>query len=190
MEKYKSKYPSYGKDVSVKYIKCNNINVNLNGIEIDINSLPGLLGSEVAAEAAETGAISFGDSGGNNGSSGHDNKGLVFVCINNNNNAGQVGDETSACEDCFRDNLGDDFGLLETALAEGIEVNVAGQDVVVNSLQDICLFLEGLDGDQIVVAVGQILEEAGIIEPTDPIPEALLACIEVALDIDLPIPTV
>jgi hypothetical protein len=78
---------SFGKDVSVKYVKCNNINVNVNGLEIDINDLPnGFLG----ADAAETQASGFGSGSGSGGSSngppGFDNDGFVFVCINNNNN--------------------------------------------------------------------------------------------------------
>ncbi len=94
------------KNVSVQSLKCNNINVNVNGLELSV--LPPFLGGgEVAAEAVEpnTDASSFAGIGGaNDGSEIND---FRFICINNNNNT-VVGDdeepippETSACTDCF-----------------------------------------------------------------------------------------
>jgi hypothetical protein len=90
---------SYGKDnsypfkdsssVSVKKIKCNNINVNLNGFSgNEIGTAPtsglGALATEAQAEdEGEVGASSSGSDGGR--TSGHDSDSR-FVCINNNNN--------------------------------------------------------------------------------------------------------
>jgi hypothetical protein len=70
------------KQVSVNSLKCNNINVNVNGLELSI--LPPFLGGgEVAATAANTNtdANSFANNG--DGSQIND---FRFICINNNNN--------------------------------------------------------------------------------------------------------
>jgi hypothetical protein len=77
---------SYGKDVSVKSIKCNNINANVNGLELD--SLPPFLTSLISdGEGGE------GQYGGDNSyeSYGKDrplgsHTDFKFICINNNNN--------------------------------------------------------------------------------------------------------
>src|SRR5215204_2802440 len=82
---------SYGKDVTVKSVKCNNINVNVNGLELNVLPpvLSGLLTSETQASyEGERGPSSYGSgSGGSYGSgqSGSDGD-FKFVCINNNNN--------------------------------------------------------------------------------------------------------
>src|SRR5215213_6855451 len=83
---------SNGKDVSVKAIKCNNINVNVNGLELNVLPpvLSGLVGSEAqASDEGERGASSYGS--GNGGSYGDGRQSssygdFNFVCINNNNN--------------------------------------------------------------------------------------------------------
>src|SRR5215211_3068754 len=97
-----SKYTSYGKDrdsdkskdsssVNIKKVKCNNINVNVNGLELNVLPpvLSGLLTSETQASyEGERGPSSYGSgSGGSYGSgqSGSDGD-FKFVCINNNNN--------------------------------------------------------------------------------------------------------
>jgi hypothetical protein len=73
--------------VIVKKINCNNINVNVNGLELI--ALPAALNSLLTGEAQATddegqyGASSYGSSGGE---SGYDNNLFKFVCINNNNN--------------------------------------------------------------------------------------------------------
>ncbi|MGE5634341.1 MAG: hypothetical protein ACM3VV_03865 [Deltaproteobacteria bacterium] len=85
---------SHGKDVNVKYIKCNNINVNINEFELTV--LPPLLtGLATEAQATDAGGSSFGN-GGSNGLSGSDNKGIVFICINNNNNEQEEPEPTTA----------------------------------------------------------------------------------------------
>ncbi len=73
------------KSVSVSSLKCNNINVNVNGLELDVFP-PFLGGGEgLAAEAqnANTDASSFAGNGPNGESEIND---FRFICINNNNN--------------------------------------------------------------------------------------------------------
>jgi len=83
------KFKDSSKSVSINKIKCNNINVNVNGLELDV--LPPFLGGEVATTASdgETGANSFANNG--DGSQIND---FRFICINNNNNT-VVGEEPS-----------------------------------------------------------------------------------------------
>jgi hypothetical protein len=161
---------SFGKDVSVKYVKCNNINVNVNGFELDIGAFPDLLGGEIGAAEAETGANSFGSNGGsNNGGSSSSNSGFVFVCINNNNNSGGNGGDGGNGEDtcavdierCFRINLNDEqFTAVQTALTTtGINLIVGTQTPVeVNSFIELCAFLRAqadLDRSTIDNIIGQ-----------------------------------
>ena len=70
------------KQVSVSSLKCNNINVNVNGLELDVLP-PFLANSGLAAEAieGETNTNSFANNG--DGSQFND---FRFSCINNNNN--------------------------------------------------------------------------------------------------------
>src|SRR5215216_1984305 len=86
--------PYYGmdkdrKDVSVKSIKCNNINVNVNGLELNLTSVPflsNLLASEANADEGERGANSYGSGSGSYDDKKSDSDNFRFVCINNNNN--------------------------------------------------------------------------------------------------------
>ena len=90
---YKKSYDKDNRDKSkdsnsviVKKINCNNINVNVNGLELialptALNSL--LTGEAQATDEGQYGASSYGSSGGE---SGYDNNLFKFVCINNNNN--------------------------------------------------------------------------------------------------------
>jgi len=112
-------YKSQGSDF-IKKIKCNNINVNLNGIDVDLGVPNGndLLNGPIDEAQAEdesqttTTASSFGNNEINN--NGYkQNEDFRFICINNNNNA--VVNETTTeppeppepltCEDCFTANL-------------------------------------------------------------------------------------
>ena len=94
--------------VSVKKIKCNNINVNINGFNgLELNTLPPALNgltTEALADEGEVGANSVESSGKSDGRhSGSDNDSR-FVCINNNNfNVGQDGGTPvdDACDECF-----------------------------------------------------------------------------------------
>jgi hypothetical protein len=115
MDSYKKK--SNAKDVSVKNVKCNNINVNVNGLELNTTQVPflsALLGAEAqASDEGYSGASSYGSNGGSYGDkkSGSDGD-FKFVCINNNNNNNNtfVGGvpvspvpPTVACDTCFEE---------------------------------------------------------------------------------------
>jgi hypothetical protein len=94
------------KQVSVSSLKCNNINVNVNGLELSV--LPPFLGGgeDLAAEAqdANTDASSFATGNGGDGSKIND---FRFICINNNNNTVIEEEEpippipSTPCELCF-----------------------------------------------------------------------------------------
>src|ERR671912_1933914 len=107
---YKSK--DSNSSVNVKKIKCNNINVNVNGLELNTTSVPflsNLLASEAqASDEGERGASSYGS-----GQSGSDND-FKFICINNNNNTVVVEEESEpeTCEECFT------FFLTESQIDE------------------------------------------------------------------------
>jgi hypothetical protein len=96
---YEKSYGNYNIDkskdsssVSIKKVKCNNINVNVNGLELNTTSVPSLsnlLASEAQAEdegERDTGSYGSNDGIYGSGQSGHDNNSFKFVCINNNNN--------------------------------------------------------------------------------------------------------
>ena len=185
---------SSGKDVSVKNVKCNNINVNVNGLELNLTSVPflsGLLASE--AHEGERGASSYGS-----GQSGSDND-FKFICINNNNNTVVVGEEppTPPVEECAEaDEIEACFANAEfmgevqfpefvAALEAGITVEINGQDITLRSFNDICLAFEGLTTyqqlrdavNEIGIATGATFGEGFL---------AVVDCIAEALDIPIP----
>ena len=184
-DNYKSttEYPSYGKDsnsydkskdssiVSVKKIKCNNINVNINGFNgLEIGSVPQALNS-LAAEAQESdegevGANSLESGSGSDGSrsSGHDGDSRL-VCINNNefNVGGENGGTPveDACDECFA-NLEADlsagvFTQLEQLIAAGVVIG--DFDFEGGTIEQFCealtLFVE--ENGAVTVTVPQIL---------------------------------
>jgi hypothetical protein len=155
MDSYKKK--SNAKDVSVKNVKCNNINVNVNGLELNTTKVPflsKLLTSEAHGDEDERGASSYGSNGGSYGSggsygdkrSGSDGD-FKFVCINNNNNTVSVVAPTptptptptpdNECEECF-DNLTVDLKrILADALREGFEIGPLEIDAG-STIGDLC----------------------------------------------------
>jgi hypothetical protein len=180
------------KDVSVKNVKCNNINVNVNGLELNLTSVPflrGLLASE--AHEGERGASSFGS-----GQSGYDNNSFKFICINNNNNTVVVGeepptpvDECSEAEEieaCFEEFLFEgDFLTLVAALESGITIGINGEEVTLRSFNDICLAFEGLTTyQQLMEAVDNILIDADV-SPGEGF-FAVVNCIAEAIGIPIP----
>jgi hypothetical protein len=194
-----NKYPShgkdkFGKDVSVKFVKCNNINVNVNGLELDINDLPnGFLGDDAADTQAS--GLGNGMSGGSNGpSKGFDNDGFVFVCINNNNNAGSGGDDDDdddrTCEECFREELGLQLQLLLTVLGStaGLVVDFEAVDSPTEpfrSIEDICDFLELVGtATNINSLLTDIVDAVPGLDLTTGEFEGLLNCIEIALGLN------
>src|SRR5829696_4672108 len=128
---------SNGKDVSVKAIKCNNINVNVNGLELNVLPpvLSGLVGSEAqASDEGERGASSYGSGNGGSyggGSSGSDGD-FKFICINNNNNTvvGEDGDDDGGvtpppeetCQGCFDE--------LSAGLQDAIDAFLVAQGAI------------------------------------------------------------
>jgi len=101
---------SDAKNVSVKSIKCNNVNVNVNGLELDglPPSLGGLLNGGEGDEG-QYGANSYGSNGYGGQQSDYDNNNnsFKFVCINNNNNTVVVVEEPPVedeYEECFNTN--------------------------------------------------------------------------------------
>ena len=108
------------KSNSVISLKCNNINVNLNGFSgnaIGASPALGALTTEAqAADEDEIGATSFESGGGR--TSGHDSDSR-FVCINNNNNVIVEREEPLTCEECFETFLTDaEIEQFGTSLAE------------------------------------------------------------------------
>jgi hypothetical protein len=132
-DNYKSEYSSYEKDkskdssssVSIKKIKCNNINANLNGIGVNIG-LPNGNGpvTDPIAEAQaldDEGTESFVS----NGESRHSdtNTNSRIICINNNDNTvvGEGGEEpiSEICEECFAAN-----STLQTAIIDALSSGI------------------------------------------------------------------
>src|SRR5687767_291274 len=76
---------SHGKDVSVKSIKCNNVNVNVNGLELNV--LPPSLTNLLQGDEGERGSGSYGSGSGSYGGGPSGSEGdFKFICINNNDN--------------------------------------------------------------------------------------------------------
>ena len=159
-DSYESQYSSYEKDdrdkskkdsssssVSIKKVKCNNINVNLNGLDVNVglpfNDGPVTGPIAVAQEEADDDYEESNSLESNNGKS-YDGKDAQsdsdtnsrIVCINNNNNL-VVGEELepSTCEECFT------TGLTEEELDDLIQAIIenGGPD----SLQGLCEFIAG-----------------------------------------------
>ena len=91
------------KDVSVKNVKCNNVNVNVNGLELNTTTVPflnNLLTSEGQDGYGDDSSYGSGSYGVGGQQSGYDknNNNFKFVCINNNNNTVVVVNETTSEE--------------------------------------------------------------------------------------------
>ena len=203
---------SYGKDsykskdsnssAIVKKVKCNNINVNINGLELD--GLPPFLSTLLASDGQ---ADYYGDAryyGNSEKSYGDGQKGsendFKFVCINNNNNTVIVGEETPALqveecaeadeiEACFANAefMGEGgFPEFVAALESGITVEINGQEITLRSFEDICLAFEGLTTyAQLEEAVDNILDEV----PQVDVGEGFFAVVDcIAEAIGIPIP--
>src|ERR671912_2363512 len=158
---YKSQYSSYGKDnrekskdsVSIKKVKCNNINLNLNGVNITAGgSANG--GANGAAEGSDS--IAANGYGNGNGERKHVDKkdGFTFICINNNNNNVTGGNVTAPpaptpeppvneCEECF-DNLTVDLQvILNAALSEGFTIGEL-EVPAGSTVEELCELLDGV----------------------------------------------
>ena len=160
-DSYESQYSSYEKDdnnsykskdsssssVSIKKVKCNNINVNLNGLDVNVglpfNDGPVTGPIAVAQEEADDDDEESNSIESNNDKS-YDGKDAQsdsdtnsrIVCINNNNNL-VVGEELepSTCEECFTTVLTEEEldDLIQAIIENG------GPD----SLQGLCEYIAG-----------------------------------------------
>jgi len=152
----KDNYKSKDNSVIVKKVNCNNINVNVNGLELNLTSVPflsGLLASE--ANEGERGANSYG-SGGSYGDKSRSDGDFKFICINNNNNTVigvDDGDDNGGvtlppCEECFAALSVQARGFIEDLLAQPgtFELPVPFEDVIIPetvvSLELLCDFLD------------------------------------------------
>ena len=204
--KYQKDSNKYQKDSSsaiIKKINCNNINVNLNGLDINATAASGNGytndGAVEAASLMENGNANNGGYGERNNNYAQRGNDFTFVCINNNNNTVVEEDETpippvedECAEDieaCFEEFLIEETLLaLETALESqaGLTVEINGEDITLRSYADICLLLEGLTFDEISNVISTIISEAtGIIVI---LPFDLIACIAEALGIPIVVP--
>ena len=149
------------KDVSVKSIKCNNVNVNVNGLELNV--LPPALATLLQGDEGERGAGSYG-SNGNGGSYGGGHSGsdgdFKFICINNNNNTvvGVDDDddnggvtpppvEPPTCDECFAE-LSPVLQLAINVFLNTTGAIPIGEETIpadVDNIVDLCAFLNGLD---------------------------------------------
>jgi hypothetical protein len=183
---YGTQYSSYGKDnsykskdsnsVTVKKIKCNNINVNVNGLELNLTSVPflsGLLGFEAqASDEGYSGASSYESGEGIYGDekSGSD-KSFKFICINNNNNT-VIGNGDGNGDGNGNGNGDQCDDIIECLESTGEEVtfpititNPGGQNpTIINDIDELCEFLseppQSVSAEQLLRVVAQILPDA------------------------------
>ena len=181
MDSYDNKQ-SYGKDSNsydkskdsstiVKKIKCNNINVNVNGFNgVEVGTLPTALNglvtddeAQASADEGEIGASSSGSDGGRPSGSDTDSR----ICINNNDfNVADRGTkpqppEPRTCEECFtilsETQLDDLFPIVEPVF----------QGLVIETLEGLCNLFEDLtsdhDKEQLYIIVSDALRSTATI---------------------------
>ena len=183
---------SYGKDVNVKSIKCNNVNVNINGLELNV--LPPALSTLLTGGEADDNAYSYGSGERNYGSeSSGSETDFRFICINNNNNTvvgvdngtTPIQPEPITCEECFTENL--TVGQLNSLLSFLAILNF-------ENLEGLCEFLSDSttsNANKLVVLVSLLSGIEGITEENfDSVVDCLeeLGLIIVPPDFELPIP--
>ena len=133
---YKSKDSS---NVVVKKIKCNNINVNVNGFNgVEVNAVPpvlnGLATDEAQASADEgRKSSSFGNGERNNNGHQDNDKDFRFVCINNNNFNVNEGGKTPEPPDGEVPSP-EDFATLQIAKAIPCFTTGPGQEDVCSAI--------------------------------------------------------
>jgi hypothetical protein len=144
-------YPSKdSSSVTVKKIKCNNINVNLNGFsgnEIGASTTSGLGALTTQAQAEDEGAN--GVNSGNDGRTSGQDSDSRFVCINNNNIVieEQPPEQPTPCDLCF--------AVLSTQAKEEVNNFLAANGLIpipqtepsvsipagVDTIKELCAFL-------------------------------------------------
>ena len=176
------------KKVSVSSLKCNNINVNVNGLTLDV--FPPFLGGNdiAAAETADptTEAASFAGSGGHDKSEFNNFK---FICINNNNNTVIQQQQPPVppiipenCDDCFLPtNVG---GPVPPGLLTQLNNFLAANEVVIDGVSQNVGDVQGLC-DAIVAAGGiseaeieTILNDALTGQAAPPVIDRIIACLD------------
>jgi hypothetical protein len=178
-----------------KKVKCNNINVNLNGLDVEIGVPNGngpVNGVIALAQEADdddddekSNSIESNDDGNYNGKDAQSDSDTnsKIVCINNNNNIVAVGEpEPPTCEECFTKVLSEEEEKLDD-LIEAIE-NDGGPA----SLQELCeLFTEFVqDADFRAFISERLFTLGGDVEiPGDKINE-ILDCLEEVFGEDFP----
>jgi hypothetical protein len=192
----------YGKDNSykskdnkiVKKVKCNNINVNLNGLEL--SGLPPSLGGLL--NGGEGDVNSYGSYDGSEvQQSGYDNNNnnFKFVCINNNNNTvigGEEPEPSELCEECFGANITLQGAIVNflvnnannnnTIIFTDVEGRVLeiGPDVV--TIEQLCALIEGVSIPLTDVFLDFTIRAlVGLFGTTDP-QEGIAALIECLLE--------
>jgi hypothetical protein len=178
---YKSKDSS--SSVFVKKIKCNNVNVNLNGIDVDIGlptdngPLNGPIAEAQAADDEEWESNSFGSGSGSNGdgdgqSDSDTNNRVVCISKNNNVNVGEEPPEPRTCEECFEDILSSDEieDFLDRFLFESVGDVCDALDRIPPSEEGLELFLLsiGVSQDDIDSLIECLKNEANIDFREDP----------------------
>lgn len=204
--KHKDNRHDKSKSVIVKKFVCNQNNIDVGGIGIDLQrditstltegQAQGKANQELSVNSMENGEKR--NHGENNlGHKQLDNKDVVFICINNNISPEPPVEECTEAEAddieaCFEENLlPRDFELLTNALENGITVEIEGNFVSLNSFADICAALKGVTTwNQLFLALLNIAEELS--DPTTPvaISNELVDCIAEALGIPLPQPPI
>lgn len=208
--------PYYGIDkdtkvVSVSSLKCNNINVNVNGLELNLTSVPflsGLLGSEAqASDEGYTGANSYGSGERSYGDGKSRSDGdFKFICINNNNNTVVGGNDTddgvtpppppfipTDCIDCFTpQNEGGQLpppfvDLLEAFLMNPANTVPIGSDPDVNSIEELCAAIDAAaePGGTPAVTEQTIRTLLNTVFPGNSSPGQILQVINCLLELDL-----
>ncbi|HET8793212.1 MAG TPA: hypothetical protein VFM31_05430 [Nitrososphaeraceae archaeon] len=163
--------------VSVSSLKCNNINVNVNGLELSV--LPPFLGGgDLAAEAVGSNTDPSSFAAGNN-EDGLQFNDFRFICINNNNNTVIEAEEpipptppVDPCEECFIQTLNStQFAALEFSLDNGIFIAIGQESRTIHSLAEIC---EIIQGDNPEVARALILTLSALINDTETFNELVI----------------
>lgn len=185
-------YKSKDNSAILKKIKCNNININNNGINVNQHSqdgitpegLPALVNKNDFTEDEDENAWHRNLSGETGMNGGVDKNVITTICTNDNIN--QVVPETTTkpptqpptepetCEECFLQNLDgiDIVGILP--------INVGGGGQTFDTREELCNFLKILRTEQDKIFMYNLLAGIMINTPTidDEEAEAVLDCLE------------
>jgi hypothetical protein len=187
---------SYGKDVSVKKIDCSNVNVNVNGFELNVlpPTIEDLTTSQAQALSVDEGKESnskgsnLSDGDGDGQSDSDTNNRIVCISNNNNINVGEEPSEPLTCEECFTENLDEEQeerlllaitrGGLEDleGLCELLSDTSASNDEVIRGLLILFLIADITveDDEDTILEILECLEDLRLLivpEELPPLPE-------------------